>query len=47
MQSKDFKIVLESENKKITITIKEQDLDKLARVIYEICLDNKIDATIE
>lgn len=29
-----------------TITIKEEDVHKLARAFYDFCLDSKVDATI-
>lgn len=30
-----------------TVSIPYKELDKLAKMFYEFCLDNKIDATLE
>jgi hypothetical protein len=39
-------IQLKSDKETIIISIEDKDLHKLARLIYDICLDNKVGATI-
>lgn len=41
-----FDIKFESSLEKFTIKIKTKDFDKFASAIYNLCLDNKIDAEV-
>ena len=41
-----FDIKFESSTEAFTIKIMTKDFDKFATMIYEMCIDNKIDATV-
>ena len=41
-----FDIAFESSTEKFKIKIKSDDFDKLATLIYNMCIDNKISAEV-
>lgn len=41
-----FNIKFESSTEKFTIGIATKDFDKFARMIYDMCIDNKVDAIV-
>ena len=41
-----FEIAFESSKEKFKIKIKSEDFDKLATLIYNMCIDNKISAEV-
>lgn len=41
-----FDIKFESSTEKFTIKIKTKDFDKFARMIYDMCIDAKVDAEV-
>ena len=43
----DLNINFSSSKETTILSIKEGDVHKLARVLYNICIDNKIDVTIK
>jgi len=41
-----FNIEFSNSNERIVLKIKDSDIDKFTRMIYEMCLDNKIHVDI-
>lgn len=43
----DFVMYFKTNSKESTLTIKNNDVHKLARLLYEMCIDNRINAELK